>query len=76
MALMISAALLMAWREAGLDLVADGRRDDITNGQYETSVTDTGRLAWSDGTKPPDNNAHHPEELLRGDTDPPEERDD
>lgn len=49
----------------------------VTNGQYETNVTETGRLAWSDGTKPPDiNHAHHPEELLRGDTDPPAERDD
>jgi hypothetical protein len=45
----------------------------ITDGHYETIVTDTGRLAWTDGTAPPDiNHAHHPEELLRGNTDPPD----
>jgi hypothetical protein len=45
----------------------------ITDGHYQTSVTDTGRLAWTDGTRPPEiNHAHHPEELLHGDTDPPE----
>jgi hypothetical protein len=44
-----------------------------TNGHQQTTVTDTGRLAWTDGTKPPEiNHAHHPEELVRGDTDPPE----
>jgi hypothetical protein len=45
----------------------------VTSGHYQTTVTDTGRLAWTDGTKPPEiNHAHHPEELLRGDTDPPD----
>ena len=44
-----------------------------SDGHYETTVTDTGRLAWTDGTKPPQiNHAHHPEELLRGDPDPPD----
>jgi hypothetical protein len=44
----------------------------ITDGHYKTEVTDTGRLAWTDGTQPPDiNHTHHPEELLRGNTDPP-----
>jgi hypothetical protein len=44
----------------------------ITNGHQQTTVTDTGRLAWTDGTRPPEiNHAHHPEELLRGNTDPP-----
>ena len=44
----------------------------VTDGDYHTTVTDTGCLAWTDGTKPPEiNHAHHPEELLRGDTDPP-----
>ncbi len=44
----------------------------ITDGHYQTTVTDTGRLAWTDGTTPPEvNHAHHPEELLRGNTDPP-----
>ena len=45
----------------------------ITDGHYQTSVTDTGRLAWTDGTTAPQiNHAHHPEELLRGNPDPPE----
>jgi hypothetical protein len=44
----------------------------ITNGHYQTTITDTGRLAWTDGTRPPEIiHAHHPEELLRGNTDPP-----
>jgi hypothetical protein len=31
-----------------------------TNGHYETTVTDSGRLAWTDGTRPPEiNHAHH-----------------
>lgn len=48
----------------------------ITDGHYQTTVTDTGRLAWADGTKPPEiNHAHHPEELLRGNTDPPDNDD-
>lgn len=34
---------------------------DVTNVTWHTEVTDTGRLAWSDGTSPPDiNHAHHP----------------
>jgi hypothetical protein len=46
----------------------------LTSGHYRAEVTDTGRLAWTDGTQPPDiNHAHHPEELLHGNTDPPEE---
>ena len=37
----------------------------ITKGLLQTKVTDTGRLAYSDGTGPPEVNlAHHPEELL------------
>ena len=37
----------------------------ISNAILETKVTDTGRLAWSDGTGPPQINlAHHPDELL------------
>ena len=44
-----------------------------SDGDWETTVTDTGRLAWTDETKPPEiNHAHHPEELLRGDPDPPD----
>jgi hypothetical protein len=46
-----------------------------TNGELHTQVTPTGRLAWTDGTSPPEiNHAHHPEELLHGDPDPPEAR--
>ena len=47
---------------------------ELTNGRWHTIVTDTGRLAWTDGTSPPEiNHAHHPDELLRGDPDPPRE---
>jgi hypothetical protein len=47
--------------------------DTATRGEQHTIVTDTGRLAWADGTGPPRvNHAHHPEELLRGDPDPPD----
>jgi hypothetical protein len=47
----------------------------ITDGHYKTEVTDTGRLAWTDGTKPAEiNHAHHPEELLHRNTDPPHEQ--
>ncbi|KAA8939205.1 MAG: hypothetical protein F6Q13_19360 [Mycobacterium sp.] len=36
-----------------------------TRGQYTTTITEKGRLAWSDGTGPPRvNHIHHPEELL------------
>jgi hypothetical protein len=45
-----------------------------TNGELRTVVTDSGRLGWTDGTGPPEiNHAHHPDELLRGDPDPPKE---
>ncbi len=37
----------------------------LSKGLLHTKVTDTGRLAWSDGTGPPETNlAHHPDELL------------
>jgi hypothetical protein len=46
----------------------------VSEGRWRTEVTDSGRLAWTDGTTPPDiNHAHHPDELLRGDPDPPDE---
>jgi hypothetical protein len=45
----------------------------VTKGHMQTAVTDSGRLAWTNGTTPPEiNYAHHPDELLRGDPDPPE----
>ncbi|MGO4442534.1 13E12 repeat family protein [Mycobacterium sp. 2YAF39] len=43
----------------------------VTKGRWQTTVTDSGRLSWTDGTRPPDiNHAHHPAEFLRGDPDP------
>jgi hypothetical protein len=43
-----------------------------TRGELRTMVVD-GRLGWTAGTGPPEiNHAHHPDELLRGDPDPPE----
>ena len=45
-----------------------------SRGEWHTVVTDNGRLGWTDGSGPPKiNHAHHPEELLRGDPDPPDE---
>ncbi|UQX10940.1 13E12 repeat family protein [Candidatus Mycobacterium methanotrophicum] len=44
-----------------------------TRGELRTQTTASGRLGWTDGAGPPQiNHAHHPEELLRGDPDPPE----
>lgn len=41
--------------------------------EWRTTVAGNGRLRWTDGTGPPGiNHAHHPDELLRGDPDPPE----
>ena len=43
-----------------------------TEGHYTTTITESGRLAWTNGTSPPQvNRIHHPEELLRSDSDPP-----
>jgi hypothetical protein len=45
----------------------------LTDSQWQAAATKTGRLGWTDGTSPPEiNHAHHPEELLRGNTDPGE----
>ena len=45
-----------------------------TNGELHTQVTPTGRLGWTDGTSPLEiNHAHHPEELLHGDPNPPQD---
>ncbi len=45
-----------------------------TRGELRTQVTESGRLGWTDGTGPLEiNHAHHPEELLRGDPDPPDD---
>ncbi|HEX9832834.1 MAG TPA: HNH nuclease, partial [Mycobacterium sp.] len=46
---------------------------EVTKGRWRTTVTNTGRLAWTNGTRPPEtNHTHHPDELLRNDPDPPE----
>jgi hypothetical protein len=43
-----------------------------TRGELHTAVTQSGRLGWTDDTGSPQiNHAHHPDELLRGDPDPP-----
>ena len=45
-----------------------------SRGELHTQVTENGRLGWTDNTGPPEiNHAHHPDELLRGDPDPPED---
>lgn len=45
-----------------------------TRGEWRTEVGDDGRLGWTDSTGPPEtNHAHHPDELLDGDPDPPDE---
>ena len=42
------------------------------DGTYTTTITDQGRLAWTNGTGPPKvNPLHHPEELLREEDDDP-----
>ncbi|OBG98964.1 HNH nuclease [Mycobacterium sp. E136] len=44
----------------------------VSEGRWRTTVTDAGRLAWSNDNHPPEvNRLHHPEELLRGNVDPP-----
>jgi Domain of unknown function (DUF222) len=48
-----------------------------SRGEWHTEVADSGRLGWTDGSGPPAiNHAHHPDELLRGDPDPPEDSED
>jgi hypothetical protein len=43
-----------------------------SRGELRTVVTESGRLGWTDGSGPPEiNHAHHPDELLNGDPDPP-----
>jgi hypothetical protein len=46
-----------------------------TRGELHTEVTKSGRLGWTDGTGPPEiNHAHHPEELLGRDPEPPDQK--
>jgi Domain of unknown function (DUF222) len=57
-----------------LFFACDCDHDGASRGDWHTVVTDNGRLGWTDGSGPPEiNHAHHPEELLRGDPDPPDE---
>ncbi len=57
-----------------LFFACDCDHDGASRGELHTVVTDSGRLGWTDGSGPPEiNHAHHPEELLRGDPDPPDE---
>jgi hypothetical protein len=45
-----------------------------SRGELCTQATKSGRLGWTNGTGPAEiNHAHHPDELLRGDPDPPED---
>jgi hypothetical protein len=49
----------------------------VGRGEWRTTVTGNGRLGWTDGSVDGNgphevNHAHHPDELLRGDPDPPE----
>lgn len=49
----------------------------VSRGEMHTVVTEGGRLGWTDGNGPPEiNHAHHPDELLHGDPDPPEATED
>jgi hypothetical protein len=70
------------WADGGrtdadkLHFACDADHDGASDGRWQTIVSDNGRLGWTDGTGPPQiNHAHHPEELLRGDSDPPDEDD-
>ena len=57
-----------------LFFACDCDHDGASRGDWHTVVTDGGRLGWTDGSGPPQiNHAHHPEELLRGDPDPPDD---
>ncbi len=55
-----------------LHFACGGDHGAASRGEWRTEVTDNGRLGWADGDGPPEvNHAHHPDELLRGDSDPP-----
>jgi len=70
------------WAEGGrtdadsLHFACGGDHGGASRGEWRTEVTGNGRLGWTNGDGPPEiNHAHHPEELLRNDPDPPSERD-
>lgn len=67
------------WADGGLTdadnlfFACGSDHDAVGRGEQRTVVTDNGRLGWTDGNRPPVvNHAHHPDEFLRGDPDPPE----
>src|SRR6202012_3182049 len=46
----------------------------VSRGETHTVVTEQGRFVWTDVTGPPEvNHAQHPDELHRGDSDPPDD---
>ncbi len=48
----------------------------LTAGHHSATVTTAGRLAWTNSQSPPQiNHAHHAEELLQADPDPPQHHD-
>ena len=68
------------WAQGGrtdadtLHFACDCDHDGASRGDWHTTVTDNGRLGWTNATGPPQiNHAHHPEELLHSDPDPPDE---
>lgn len=57
-----------------LHFACGGDHGVASSGEMHTVVTESGRLGWTDGTGLPEiNHAHHPEELLDGDPDPPDD---
>lgn len=54
-----------------LYFVCASDHSEVTSGNVTTTITDDGRLGWSDGTGPPQvNRIHRPEELLDDENDP------
>lgn len=69
-----------AWEDGGLTdadhlfFACGPHHSGLTEGRWQATITPTGRLAWTNDHHPPTvNHAHHPEELLRAHTDPPED---
>jgi hypothetical protein len=66
------------WSQGGrtnadeLYFACGGDHGPATRGEQHTTVTDQGRLAWTNGTGPPRiNHLHHPDELLDDNDDDP-----
>lgn len=57
-----------------LHFACGGDHTSTSRGELHTTVMDNGRLGWTDGTGPPQiNHAHHADELLAEDPDPPDD---